>query len=108
MSDYIKKILWSLPRAWEAKITMIQEAKDLNVLPLEELLRSLMIHELTMRQHSEEETKKEKIIALKSTSQEEEESDKLKMMIRMKNWYLSLKNLKDLWRKEDKKLEEDH
>ncbi len=58
-----------MPRSWEAKVTAIQEAKDLNKLPLEELLGSLMTHELTMKRHSEEESShKKKVIALKSVS----------------------------------------
>ena len=48
-SDLIRKILRSLPRSWEAKVTTIQEVNDLNILPLEELLGSLMTHELTMK-----------------------------------------------------------
>ena len=67
----MRKILRSLPRLWEAKVTAIQEAKNLNTLSLEELLGSLMTHELIMKQHSEEETKRKKKIALKTTVQEE-------------------------------------
>ena len=55
--DNVRKILRSLPRAWEAKVTAIQEVKDLNILPLEELLDSLMTHELMMQQKSEDESK---------------------------------------------------
>ena len=40
-SDLVRKILRSLPRTWEAKVTAIQEAKDLNILPLEEILGSI-------------------------------------------------------------------
>ena len=71
-SDLVRKILKSLPRIWEAKVTAIQEAKDLNVLLLEELLGSLMMHELSMKQHQEEDVKKKMIIALKSTTQQDE------------------------------------
>ena len=48
-SDIVKKILQSLSRAWKAKVTAIQEAKDLSILPLEELLGSLMTYELMMQ-----------------------------------------------------------
>ena len=72
-SDNVKKILRSLPRSWEAKVTAIQEAKDLNTLPLEELLGSLMTHELMMQQKSKEERKRKRTIALKATSENEEE-----------------------------------
>ena len=67
-SDLVRKILRSLPRSWEAKVTAIQEAKDLNTLPLEELLGSLMTHELTMKQYSEEETRRKKTIAQVNSS----------------------------------------
>ncbi|XP_073116782.1 uncharacterized protein [Elaeis guineensis] len=65
----------SLPRTWEAKVTAIQEAKDLNTLPLEELLGSLMTHELSMMQHQEDEIKKKRTIALKSTTSPDYETD---------------------------------
>ena len=39
-SDLVCKILRSLPKAWEAKVTAIQEAKDLSKLALEELIKS--------------------------------------------------------------------
>ena len=73
-SDNVRKILRSLPRTWEAKVTSIQEAKDLNTLPLEELLGSLMTHELMVQQKSEEESKRKKTIALKATFENEEDS----------------------------------
>ena len=56
----------------------IQEAKDLNILSLEELLGSLMTHELSMKHHQEEDVKKKRIIALKSNAQPDEESDDTK------------------------------
>ena len=37
-SDLVRKILRSLSRSWESKVTAIQEAKDLNKLPLDEPL----------------------------------------------------------------------
>ena len=75
-SEYIRKILRSLLRAWEAKVTAIQEAKDLSTLPLKELLGSLMTHELMMQQKSEDEDerKRKKVIALKATSEDDEDS----------------------------------
>ena len=75
-SDLVRKVLRLLPRSWKAKVITIQEAKDLNVLLLEKLLGSLMTHELTMKQHTEEETRRKRTIALKSTAQEEDDSEK--------------------------------
>ncbi|GAV62209.1 UBN2 domain-containing protein, partial [Cephalotus follicularis] len=37
-SEMVNKILKCLPRAWMPKVTAIEEAKDLNTLPLEDLL----------------------------------------------------------------------
>ena len=63
-SELCRKILRSLPRTWEAKVTTIQEAKDLTCLKMEELLGSLMIHELTLIQQDVDEIKRKKSIAL--------------------------------------------
>ncbi|GAV63762.1 UBN2 domain-containing protein, partial [Cephalotus follicularis] len=79
-SEMVRKILRCLPRAWMPKVTSIDEAKDLNTLPLEDLLGSLMTHELfvTRKDDDEEnEKRKKKVIALKSSTNEEtnDESD---------------------------------
>ncbi|CAL1408362.1 unnamed protein product [Linum trigynum] len=39
--DLVRKLLWSLPKRWEAKVTAIEEAKDLSKLPVDELIGSL-------------------------------------------------------------------
>ncbi|KAK2967897.1 hypothetical protein RJ640_001566 [Escallonia rubra] len=75
LKEMVKKVLRSLPKRWEAKLTAIQEAKDLNVLKVEELVGSLMTHEITMKIHDEEETTpKKKILALKAEVSHEPES----------------------------------
>ncbi|KAK2974000.1 hypothetical protein RJ640_026718 [Escallonia rubra] len=64
--EIVRKVLRSLPMRWEAKVNVIQEAKDLTVLKLEELVGSLMTREITMKIHDEEETtSKKKNLALK-------------------------------------------
>ena len=50
-SNLVKKLLRNLPKSWEAKVTAIQEAKDLLKLPLKELIGSLMTREIMMRDH---------------------------------------------------------
>ena len=72
-SELMRKILRYLSRTWKAKITAIQEVKNLNILSLEELLGSLMIHELTMKQNLEDKVKKKKTVALKSIAKKEDE-----------------------------------
>ncbi|GAV74029.1 DUF4219 domain-containing protein/UBN2 domain-containing protein [Cephalotus follicularis] len=63
--ELVRKILRCLPKSWTPKVTAIEEAKDLSTLPLEQLLRSLMTHETTMKNHEHVEIKKKKSIALK-------------------------------------------
>ena len=58
-------------------MTTIQEAKDLNVLPLEVLLGSLITHELTMKQRNNEKVKKKRTIGLKSSIEEEKDEASL-------------------------------
>lgn len=67
-SKNVRKYLRSLPKTWEVKMMAIQKAKDLTKLPLEELIGSLMIHEIIMKEHLEDESKKKKSIALKTIS----------------------------------------
>ena len=81
-SELCRKILRSLPQMWEAKVTAIQKAKDLTFLKVEELLGSLMTHELILIQQDEDETKRKKSITLatevqreREESSEEEKSD---------------------------------
>ena len=56
-------------------MTVIQEAKDLNLLSIKELLDSLMTYELMMKQNIEEEAKKRKTISLKSIAKEDDKSE---------------------------------
>lgn len=51
-NDLVRKVIRSLPRTWKAKVIAIQKAKDLNNLPFEELLGSLMTYKLAMKQHN--------------------------------------------------------
>ncbi|GAV57958.1 DUF4219 domain-containing protein/UBN2 domain-containing protein, partial [Cephalotus follicularis] len=47
--ELVRKILRCLPKSWTPKVTAIEEAKDLTILPLEQLIGSLMTHETTMK-----------------------------------------------------------
>ena len=69
--ELVNKLLRSLPASWDAKVTAIEEAKDVNTLPLEQLLGSLMTYELSLKQKTVDNDKKKKAIAFKSTTKEE-------------------------------------
>ena len=47
-ADLCKKILRSLLRTWDSKVTAIQEARDLSTLKVEELIGSLMTYEINL------------------------------------------------------------
>ncbi|GAV77821.1 zf-CCHC domain-containing protein/UBN2 domain-containing protein [Cephalotus follicularis] len=77
-SEMVRKILRCLPRSWMPKVTAIEEAKNLNILLLEDLIGSLMTHELLIQKKDDEEErekKKKKIVALKSSLIEDSEDD---------------------------------
>ncbi|GAV56547.1 UBN2 domain-containing protein [Cephalotus follicularis] len=72
-SEIVRKFLVCM-----LKVTAIEEVKDLNTLPLEDLLGSLMTHELSIKKKDDDEEKekrKKKVVALKSSINEETEDD---------------------------------
>ena len=69
----------SLPKGWDPKVTAIQVPKDLDALSFNELIGSLMTHEIMMKRENKDELKKnDKSLAFKTSqsSSEEEGSDK--------------------------------
>ncbi|KAH9686494.1 hypothetical protein KPL70_014367 [Citrus sinensis] len=68
-SEKVKKIIRSLPKEWRPKRTAIEEAKDLNTLPLDNLIGSLISYEEDLAAEKEHEEKK-KSIALKASKHE--------------------------------------
>ena len=110
-ADLVQKILRSLPDKWDPKVTAIQEAKDLNTLPLDELMGSLITHELTLQHRNEDELKKKKSIALKAIMEDENElssdetikDEQLGMIVRKFNRYIGRRN--KLNRRSPRKLE---
>ncbi|XP_038697186.1 uncharacterized protein LOC119994770 [Tripterygium wilfordii] len=75
-ADRVQKVLRSLPKTWKDKVTAIQEAKDLQTLKLEELIGSLMTHEIELKKYEEEdETPRRKGIALAANSDSSSDED---------------------------------
>jgi len=71
--ELVRKILRFLPHSWEAKVTAIQEAKDMKKISLDELIGNLQTYELRRNSQQQEEIKKDRGIALKIM--EEDSSD---------------------------------
>ena len=72
--EKVMKILRSLPKKWETKVTTIQEAKDLTKLSLEELIGSLMTYEIDLYNHQRVE-ENEKGIAFMAITNDDEEKE---------------------------------
>ncbi|WRX28975.1 hypothetical protein QQP08_021462 [Theobroma cacao] len=73
--ELVKRLLRCLPKCWKPKVTTIREAKDLNIIILDEICSSLLTHELELKEEEEEDRKKakekKKCIALKANILEE-------------------------------------
>jgi hypothetical protein len=88
MEEKVRKILRSLTSEWERKTTAIEEANDLKVLTLDELIGNLMAYEVQIqerrREEEEEAAPKKKNIAFKATSdsESEDEDDEMAMITR--------------------------
>ncbi|GAV70508.1 zf-CCHC domain-containing protein/UBN2 domain-containing protein [Cephalotus follicularis] len=90
--ELVSKILKCLPKSGEPKVTAIEEEKDLSTLPLEDLLGSLMTHELRMNDQARNEPKK-KAIALKVSKDEESDEDEMALLTkRIRRILLDKKN----------------
>ncbi|GKE41210.1 hypothetical protein Tco_1464615, partial [Tanacetum coccineum] len=50
--NYIRKFLRALHPKWRAKVTTIEESKDLTSLSLDELIRNLKVHEMIIKKYS--------------------------------------------------------
>ena len=73
--ELVRKVLRFFPRSWEAKVTAIQEAKDLKTLSLDELIGNLQTYEFRRNSQQQEESKKDRGLALKITEEDSSEMD---------------------------------
>ncbi|GJR75533.1 zf-CCHC domain-containing protein [Tanacetum coccineum] len=91
--NYVRKFLRALHPKWRAKVTTIEESKDLSSLALDELIGNLKVHEVVMEKDSEiYRGKKERVksIALKAkkessddeTSTSESDDEEYAMAVR--------------------------
>ncbi|KAH9668399.1 hypothetical protein KPL70_021401 [Citrus sinensis] len=85
-SEKVKKIIRPLPKEWRPKRTAIEEAKNLNTLPLDDLIGSLISYEEDLAAEKGDEEKK-KSIALKASKYEsdggsEPDDEELAMLAR--------------------------
>ena len=87
--EIVRKILRVLPRSFEAKVTAIQESKDLKQMKVVELIGNLTTYKLEMKFKEEREggDTRKKSIALKGTTESDDDNDddaaaKLELLIK--------------------------
>jgi len=97
--EVVRKILRILPRNFEAKVTTIQESKDLKIVEVEELIGNLITYEMKVkfREVRKSGDSKKKSIALKRTVDSDEEEDEAEtelaiVMKRFKKWTQKYEN----------------
>ncbi|GJV62177.1 retrovirus-related pol polyprotein from transposon TNT 1-94 [Tanacetum coccineum] len=73
--NYVRKFLKALHPKWRAKVTAIEESKDLTSLSLDELIGNLKVHEMIIKKDSEivKVKVKRKSIALKAKKESSDE-----------------------------------
>nr|GEU51524.1 retrotransposon protein [Tanacetum cinerariifolium] len=74
-NNYVRKFLRALHPKWRAKITTIEESKDLTSLSLDELIGNLKVHEMIIKKDSEivKEKFERKSLALKAKKESSDE-----------------------------------
>ncbi|GKB56269.1 hypothetical protein Tco_0912455 [Tanacetum coccineum] len=76
--NYVRKFLRALPLKWRAKVTSIEEAKDLTTFPLDEQIGNLKVYEMVLENDgvsAKTTTERVKSLALKANVTREQTSD---------------------------------
>nr|GEV95020.1 UBN2 domain-containing protein [Tanacetum cinerariifolium] len=76
--NHVRKFVRVVPLKWKAKVTVIEDAKDLSILPLDELIVNLKVYEMVLdNDEVESKTTKEKLksLALKAKVNRDKTSD---------------------------------
>ncbi|GJU92671.1 zf-CCHC domain-containing protein [Tanacetum coccineum] len=102
--NYVRKFLRALHPKWRAKVTTIEESKDLSSLALDELIDNLKVHEVVIKKDSEiYKGKKERVksIALKA-KKEFIDDETLTSRSNDKEYAMAVRNFKKFFRRKGK------
>jgi len=99
--ELVRKILRLFPRSWEAKVVAVQEAKDMKAITLDELIGNLQIYELRRNFQQQEETKKDRGIALKVMEEDSSDFDDEDMAMITRKFKKFFKKAKESTRKKN-------
>ncbi|GJY14221.1 hypothetical protein Tco_0383530 [Tanacetum coccineum] len=102
--NYVRKFLRALHLKWRAKVTGIEESKDLSLLALDELIGNIKVHEVVMEKDSEiYRGKKERVksIALKA-KKESSDDETLTSGSDDEEYAMAIRNFKKFFRRKGK------
>ena len=71
----VRKVLKSLPKRFHAKITVIEDAKDINKIPLTEMVSNLQTYELSLTRIGKSSKSKNMTLMVKSSDIDESSDD---------------------------------
>ncbi len=106
--EKVQKVLGSLPPNWEPKVTAIEEARDISTLSMDDLLGTLLTHEIKMKKKENSELKM-KSLALKVKEEEDSissgnEDDDIALLTKRFNKFIKKRRFsKNKFRGENKK-----
>ncbi|GKE48012.1 hypothetical protein Tco_1479270, partial [Tanacetum coccineum] len=102
--NYVRKFFRALHPKWRAKVTEIEESKDLSSLALDELVGNLKVHEVVMEKDSEiykGKNKRIKSIALKA-KKESSDDETLTYGSDDEEYAMAVRNFKKFFRRKGK------
>ncbi|GJX80078.1 zf-CCHC domain-containing protein [Tanacetum coccineum] len=102
--NYVRKFLRALHPKWRAKVTAIEESKDLSSLALDELIGNLKVHEVVMEKDFKiYRGKKEKVKSISLKSKKESSDDETSTYGSDDEEYaMAVRNLKKFFRRKGK------
>ncbi|GJT51202.1 zf-CCHC domain-containing protein [Tanacetum coccineum] len=102
--NYVRKFLRALHPKWRAKVTAIEESKDLSSLALDELIGNLKVHEVVLEKDSEiYRGKKERVKSITLKAKKESSDDEtLTSESDDKEYAMAVRNFKKFFRRKGK------
>ena len=96
-SKFVRKILRSLPESFDAKVTTIEESKDLDEIKIQELIGSLQTYELSLPSQRKSNSLAFKMINERVEAQDSSDEDEVEKEVAYlaKNFHKFLKFKKD-------------
>ncbi|GJV42997.1 zf-CCHC domain-containing protein [Tanacetum coccineum] len=101
--NYVRKFLKALHPKWRAKVTAIEESKDLSSLALDWLIDNLKVHKVVMKKDSKiYKGKKERIKSIALKAKKEVSDDETLTWKRCVEYAMAVRNFKKFFRRKGK------